>query len=217
MSTRTLTFASILLFPALATAAPFCVVTGSGTNCWYYDAQSCRQAAGTAGACVVNPNEMQSGSGPPQRGGIRYGTTAPGIEIFNRNMREGDRQRAEDQAREERRFESERERQDYQRRNTDPRLLPLLGPDVELSPETRSAIMSAIFAALDMNAPGTSREWRNVQTGAYGAVSPQQVVPNIFGEPCREFSISMTINSGQTRTIAGTACRKNGQWVWPNG
>jgi hypothetical protein len=95
MSTRAFTFASILLFPALATAAPFCVVTGSGTNCWYYDAQSCRQAAGTAGACVVNPNEMQTQRSSPQ--GRGFANSRPGIELFNANVERADRARSQEE------------------------------------------------------------------------------------------------------------------------
>jgi surface antigen len=131
-------------------------------------------------------------------------------------MREGDRRRAEDQEWELRQIEVEQQQRNLLIRNTDQRLLPL-SPDGGISPQTHSAIMSAVFAALDMNAPGTSRDWRNAQTGSHGSVSPQHIVQNIFGEPCREFSISLTDNRGQTRTTAGTACRKNGQWVWPNG
>jgi hypothetical protein len=48
---------ALLAVPGTSKAAPFCVVTSSGTNCWYYDAESCRQAAGQRGACVVNSNE----------------------------------------------------------------------------------------------------------------------------------------------------------------
>lgn len=45
-------------------AAPFCVVTGFGTNCWYYDARSCRQAAASEnGACIVNSEEARAPSG----------------------------------------------------------------------------------------------------------------------------------------------------------
>ena len=47
---------------AEAQSAPFCVVYGGGTNCFYYDRQSCMRAAGERGACVVNPNAMNSGN-----------------------------------------------------------------------------------------------------------------------------------------------------------
>lgn len=214
MNTGNLAIALACLLPASVVAAPFCVVTGSGTNCFYYDAQSCRQAAGTTGACVVNPNEMQSDSGPRHGSGIRFLDTNPAIESYRQGIREGDRQRAEDQAWELRQIEIEQRQQDLQRRTTDSRLLPLLGQGKALTEETRSAIMSAVFTALDMNAPGTPRDWRNLQTGAFGSVLPQEIVQNMFGEPCRAFSVSLTDNRAQTRTTAGTACRKNGQWVW---
>ena len=42
----------LLLLPALVAAAPFCAVTGAGTNCWYYDVQTCRQAACVHYICV---------------------------------------------------------------------------------------------------------------------------------------------------------------------
>jgi len=59
--------AAILLslsFTDIAFAAPFCVVTSYGENCWYYDANSCRQAASsTNGACVINNQQAQAPSG----------------------------------------------------------------------------------------------------------------------------------------------------------
>ena len=39
--------------------APFCAVFSYGTQCLYYNAQSCRQAAGTQGVCTANPNGAQ--------------------------------------------------------------------------------------------------------------------------------------------------------------
>lgn len=43
--------------PRQSSGAPFCVVTGYGSQCHYYDAPSCQRAAQTArGACVVNPS-----------------------------------------------------------------------------------------------------------------------------------------------------------------
>lgn len=43
--------------PRRSSGPPFCVVSANGTNCWYYDAPSCQQAARQSqGACVVNPD-----------------------------------------------------------------------------------------------------------------------------------------------------------------
>ena len=197
-------------FPAYVVAAPFCAVTGGGTDCAYYDALSCQQAAGPSGACVVNPNEVQSDS--QQRPKIEFERKNRAIESYQRGMREGDRQRAEDQEWELRQIEIEKRRRDLARQSSDTRLLGL-NPDGGISAETQSAIMSTLFTALDMNAPGTSRERRNSKTGAYGSVFPRDIVQNLFGEPCRAFTISLNVR-GQTRSTSGTACRKSGQWIW---
>ena len=203
---------SLFLLPALVAAAPFCAVTGSGTNCWYYEVQSCRQAAGPGGACVANPDEVRPSTGSRPRQQPEFIQSNPAIESYQRGIQEGDRRRAEEQEWQLRQLEIEKRRRDFVRQNTDPRLLPL-SPDIGISPETNSAIMSALFTALDMNAPSTPREWSNPRTGAYGAVVPQDIVKNMFGEPCRAFTISLSM-SGQTRSTYGNACRKDGQWVW---
>ncbi len=56
-------FFLLLLFTSTAVfAAPFCVVKSTGTNCWYYNMNSCRQAAGTQGACIINQEEVEQPS-----------------------------------------------------------------------------------------------------------------------------------------------------------
>jgi outer membrane protein assembly factor BamE (lipoprotein component of BamABCDE complex) len=57
----------LLLISTQVFSAPFCVVNSYGTNCWYYDMNSCRQAAGNQGACIVNQQEVQqpASSGTP--------------------------------------------------------------------------------------------------------------------------------------------------------
>ena len=199
-----------LFFPVVVSAAPFCAVTATGANCSYYDVQTCRQGAGPGGTCAVNPNEMQPSSQPQQRG-PDYIRRNPFVEEYERGMRG----RADEQERQLRQIEIEQRQRDIARQNTDPRLLPLV-PDGSMSAETRSAIMTALFTSLDMNAPGTSRDWSNPQTGAEGNVRPYDVVTNMFGEPCREFTIALNFK-GQNRFTSGTACRKNGQWVWLGG
>jgi hypothetical protein len=52
-----------LLAPAAAWAqnAPFCVVSGAGTQCYYWNAPSCQSAARSMqGICVVNQQQQQS-------------------------------------------------------------------------------------------------------------------------------------------------------------
>lgn len=63
---------SVLLLPVFALAAPFCAVNGGGTNCAYYDVQSCRSAAGLGGACVVNSDEVRPDGGSSQRPPIKF-------------------------------------------------------------------------------------------------------------------------------------------------
>lgn len=212
MEKRVFVFAGMVLFSSIAGAAPFCVVTAAGTNCWYYDAQSCRQAAGPSGACVVNQNEVRPDGGSTPRQSPQFIRNNPALDSFNRGMQDRARERAQDQEWELRQIEIDQRRQALVRQNTDPRLLPL-SPELGISPETHSAIMSALFTALDMNAPGISREWRNPRTGASGTVLPKDLVQNMFGEPCRAFTVSLSIQ-GQERSTNGTACRKNSQWVW---
>jgi hypothetical protein len=44
-------------------AAPFCAIFSHGKQCYYYDWDACRQAAGRQGACVINPDEAKAPSG----------------------------------------------------------------------------------------------------------------------------------------------------------
>ncbi len=46
-----------------AFSAPFCTVFSYGQQCYYYDWNSCRQAAGSQGACVINQEEAKAPSG----------------------------------------------------------------------------------------------------------------------------------------------------------
>lgn len=59
---------AILLFYSTSVfAAPFCAVFSFGTQCYYYNMNECRRAAGSQGACIINQEEVQqpSGSGAP--------------------------------------------------------------------------------------------------------------------------------------------------------
>lgn len=55
-------------FSTDAEAAPFCAVFSYGKQCFYFDMDSCRRAAGDSGACVINQDEVRppmGGSGAP--------------------------------------------------------------------------------------------------------------------------------------------------------
>lgn len=53
-------FFAVLVLTGISTevlAAPFCAVFSFGRQCYYFDVQSCRQAAGTSGICTANQAE----------------------------------------------------------------------------------------------------------------------------------------------------------------
>jgi hypothetical protein len=61
----------------IANAAPFCVVTGAGKQCFYFDAPTCQRiAAASSGACVTNDEEVRApaGSSAPFCVVASYGT-----------------------------------------------------------------------------------------------------------------------------------------------
>lgn len=117
---------SVLLLPDFSVAAPFCAVTGGGTNCWYNDVQSCRRAAGSSGACVVNPNVVHPDDGfnqTPQinqRPPIKFIDKNSVTETIQRNRQEADKQRAEEQESELRQLEIEQRRRDLDRQQKVP-------------------------------------------------------------------------------------------------
>ena len=43
-----------------AVSAPFCAVFSYDKHCWYYDIESCKEAAGALGICLVNQNEARA-------------------------------------------------------------------------------------------------------------------------------------------------------------
>lgn len=71
---RLLLFAAII--PLAANAAPFCAVTGAGTQCNYFSLSACQQAIrGMDGACVANVQQspqIQQPQLPPPRSNYAY-------------------------------------------------------------------------------------------------------------------------------------------------
>lgn len=63
MKTKAMAFAVSLLAATTAFAAPYCAVFSYGKQCYYYDWNSCQQAAGNEGACVINQEEAKAPSG----------------------------------------------------------------------------------------------------------------------------------------------------------
>src|SRR5260221_4353065 len=67
MAIRIIAFAAFLIASVAtssdAFAAPFCAVFSYGRQCFYFDMNSCRQAAGNSGACVINSDEVKAPQG----------------------------------------------------------------------------------------------------------------------------------------------------------
>ena len=64
MKARTFLAITLLVGSSIVSeAAPFCAVFSFGRQCYYYDMNSCQQAAGTQGACVINQDEAKAPSG----------------------------------------------------------------------------------------------------------------------------------------------------------
>jgi len=57
----------VLLKSSTAFAAPFCTIFSYGKQCYYYDYESCKEAAGSSGACVINQEEAK-----PPRGNAPF-------------------------------------------------------------------------------------------------------------------------------------------------
>lgn len=66
---RALVIGAALAFAAgSAVAAPFCVVTSYGDQCYYYDYPSCQRAAERArSTCVAQGNEQNNSDAQPPR------------------------------------------------------------------------------------------------------------------------------------------------------
>jgi len=84
-----LLISALLAIPSIAFAgnAPFCVVSGGGNSCHYWDANTCRKAAASLnGMCVANQQIQQS----------RQPTQGPSFgESFRRGYEDAARQRRE--------------------------------------------------------------------------------------------------------------------------
>jgi surface antigen len=63
------------------------------------------------------------------------------------------------------------------------------------------------------NSPsGQTTSWRNPDTGNYGTVTPTRTYETSSGQPCREFTHTVTIG-GKYQEAYGTACRQaDGSW-----
>ncbi len=66
--------------------------------------------------------------------------------------------------------------------------------------------------ALEYGPSGRAHEWRNPDTGHYGAVTPKPAYQTPQGQYCREYQQTITVG-GRTEQGYGTACREpDGSW-----
>ncbi|MDD9912284.1 MAG: RT0821/Lpp0805 family surface protein [Alphaproteobacteria bacterium] len=80
-----------------------------------------------------------------------------------------------------------------------------------MTPQDRQHYSTASTKA--ENVPvGQTVEWYNPQSGNSGTITPTREGPTNYGEYCREFQQTVTID-GETQRAYGTACRQpDGSW-----
>lgn len=70
--------------------------------------------------------------------------------------------------------------------------------------------------ALEVSQVGTTSEWYNPDSGHSGTITPTRTFEVARGEPCREYSQTITVG-GKTERAYGTACRQaDGSWQIQN-
>lgn len=190
-------FMIVLGLFSMSAHADFCAVDNFGTiSTCFPTLNMCRSwVSGSRGGCVVRGDMPQPQQAPP---------------TFWDTLKEiGEQNRREAQGQQEAQEQLQRERA-----SNDPRLLPLVEANTFLSMESQATILSTLQRALEMDAGGSVREWRNNNVGSFGKVFVDTESQNRYGDTCRDFRISLNASGQPTRSVEGTACRKNGRWEW---
>lgn len=69
-----------------------------------------------------------------------------------------------------------------------------------------------VTSALESNKTNTSSSWTNPDSGNSGTITPTKTYTASSGQPCREFSQTVSIG-GKSQQAYGTACRQgDGSW-----
>ncbi len=189
-------FMIVLGLFSMSAHADFCAVNNFGTiSTCFLTLDMCRSwVSGSGGGCVFRGNAPQ-----PQQLPTLWDSIKESVE----------QNRREEQAQQEAQEQLQRERASVY-----PKLLPLVTVDTSLSKESESIILSTLQRALEMDAGSSRREWRNNNVGSSGEVTVDTESQNRYGDTCRDFRISLNVSGQPTHTVEGTACRKNGRWVW---
>jgi len=66
--------------------------------------------------------------------------------------------------------------------------------------------------ALESQPTGEAATWRNPDSGNYGSTTPTRTFTDANGQPCREYTTTVTV-AGKQQQAYGTACRDaEGNW-----
>jgi surface antigen len=76
----------------------------------------------------------------------------------------------------------------------------------------RAQASAAASQALESTPSGQSVAWRNPDSGHSGVVTPVRTYQSATGQPCREYTQTITVG-GERQQSYGTACRqRDGSW-----
>lgn len=81
-----------------------------------------------------------------------------------------------------------------------------------LDEQDRQRATHTTQAALEDYPTGDTATWRNPDSGNYGTVTPTRTYTDSNGQPCREYTTTVTV-AGKQQQAYGTACRDaEGNW-----
>ena len=91
----------------------------------------------------------------------------------------------------------------------------VIGPDVLLLSDDSYQHEQALQNALEFNKTGFSTSWESTETDHKVKVTPTVTYKNYFGQDCRNFYWSVTLD-GETAVSHSTRCRsRSGVWINP--
>lgn len=184
-----------MMLVSLPVRADFCVINNFGQQMSCHPTlDACRMFARSTpgGGCVLVGNSAPG----PSTGGLGGALMEMGRQM---------QQQAADEQQQQKKLQGERGRMPAF-------LVPLVASDSSMSQESITIISSTLQTALEMDQGYSRRDWRNSNTGSFGVVEVNPQAINQYGDPCREYSLSLTDTTRTTRTSSGTACRQGSQW-----
>ncbi len=95
----------------------------------------------------------------------------------------------------------------------------LIGGEIgrKLDEEDREIMTNTAQQTLENEPTGSTKSWKNPESGHSGTVTPTRTYKKKNGQPCREFSQTVADGKGSERKT-GTACRQtDGTWILVKG